>query len=288
MIEVGGQVFLKEPVTARLTDHLAVKLYPDCRPSCLETASLQKGLVLMLDDRELIEEGMGFGLPIAKYSDKTFFASSAQVSTDSSGGRQALTKTYVLDTVSRKKLSNGKYIDDGFYSFARKKFAKLYLNKKSISPLFNKIMELRNLARIKTEFVRVNARGIVTATYQLEIGKIKVKVDFSGLNLTACKEMLILNEQGSGTFERYQDANGLTLVKSRIGGWDGVDADWASMLSWNGNDCFNVRRVKDAKLFRGWERTKNRFSWAGLNYSIVPNCGIFEYEIEFELPRRKL
>jgi hypothetical protein len=63
----------RETVTLQLTDRLSVRLYRDCRPSCLETGALQKGLVLLLDERELIEEGVGFGVPIVRYTDKTFF-----------------------------------------------------------------------------------------------------------------------------------------------------------------------------------------------------------------------
>ena len=68
------------PITLQLTDRLSVRLYRDCRPSCLETGALQKGLVLLLDGKELIEEGVGFGVPVVKYEDKTFFSSKADVS----------------------------------------------------------------------------------------------------------------------------------------------------------------------------------------------------------------
>ncbi len=73
-------VNFQKPLTLPLNNRLSVRLYADCRPHCMETAALQKGLVLMLDGKELVEEGLGFGVPIAKYKDKTYFSSSAQIS----------------------------------------------------------------------------------------------------------------------------------------------------------------------------------------------------------------
>ena len=47
--------------------------YADSRLHYLETSALQKGLILMFDDKELIEEGLGFGVLVVKYKDKTYF-----------------------------------------------------------------------------------------------------------------------------------------------------------------------------------------------------------------------
>ena len=83
---------LQKPITVPLTDRLSVRLYADSRPHCMETAPLHKGLVLMLDNQEIIEEGMGFGVPVAKYQDKTYFSSSADVSIQKNNSIYLLTE----------------------------------------------------------------------------------------------------------------------------------------------------------------------------------------------------
>ena len=271
--------YVQKPVNVNLTNRLSVKLYVDSRPHCMETAPLHKGLVLVVDGQEVIEEGMGFGVPVVKYHDKTYFSSSADVKIEKNQSILIVNKTFILDAISRKKFWRSAYIDDDVYSLARKKFEKLYLSNKKFSPFFNEIMELRNLAKIKTEFQKVKPRGIIKVNYEIQASEINVKADFSDLTLDGCEELLVLNEQGSNTFDTYLDADGVKLVGNKIGGWDEATADQAFMLSSKSKVSFCLQRKRGALLFRGWENTKSRFSWAGLNYSLRPNCGIFDYSI---------
>ena len=270
---------IQNPITVDLTDRLSVRLYRDCRPNCLETGALQKGLVLLLDGRELIEEGVGFGVPIVKYSDKTFFSSTADLSIQKIGSACTLTKVYTLDTVSLKKFGQTAYIDDSFYSPLRKTFQSLYLKHKKLTPVFNKVMELRDLANMKTEFVTVKPRGTVTVNYTCKPDSIDIQADFSKIALSKCCEVLVLNEQGSGIFEKYVDSSGLHLFGRKIGAWETVTANQASLQSVRGEISFNLQKVGGATIFRGWERTRKRFSWAGLSYSMRPTNGTLGYSI---------
>ena len=86
----------------------------------------------MLDNQEAVEEGMGFGVPVVKYEDKTYFSSSAYLSIQKNQSIYNIKKTYVLDTISRKKFWRSTYIDDDIYSLARKTFEKIYLKNKVI------------------------------------------------------------------------------------------------------------------------------------------------------------
>ncbi|MCL5876414.1 MAG: hypothetical protein M1540_01210 [Candidatus Bathyarchaeota archaeon] len=269
-----------DPYTVPLTDRLAVRLYKDCRPNCLETAPLQKGLVLMLDDKELVEEGVGFGVPVVKYMDKTFFSSKANVSIHKDRLGYTLIKVFTLDSVSVKKVGNTGYINHSLYSGLRKKFELMYLKHRKLKTAFNKIMEIRQLLKIKTEFKTVKPRGSVTLTYRICPEVIQIHADFSKIQRENCKELILLNEQGASFFQKYTDSKGETLLENRIGAWDKVTADHATLHGVNGQIQFSLRNIEGAALFRGYEWTRKRFCWVGLSYSVVPNrTTTFDYVI---------
>jgi hypothetical protein len=268
----------EEPITLPLGNRLSVRLYADSSPHCLETAALQKGLVLLYDREELIEEGLGFGVPIAKYHNKTYFSTCAEVSFSEDNGGIRLQKRYFLSSIS-KKVWRGSYIGDEFYSSWRKRFTKLYLNHKELTPVFNWLMELREATKIKTEFVKVKSKGDVIVNYLIKPTTIDVNVDFSNLAQNGREELLVLNEQGSTSFDTYLDSDGLKLVGRRIGGWGTVSAKQALLKSSKQQVSFSVCGIRGATLVRGWERTKNRFSWAGLSYSLPPKTKTFGYSI---------
>ncbi len=96
-------------------------------------------------------------------------------------------------------------------------------------------------------------------------------------------EVLVLNEQGSSVFHRYADSSGLTLLGNKIGAWEKVTAEQASLQSGKREISFILQKEAGVQLFRGWEQTRKRFSWAGLSYSMLPNIGIFSYVIRLEL-----
>jgi hypothetical protein len=197
-----------------------------------------------------------------------------------------LTKVFTLDTVSLKKFGSATYIDDALYSRLRKAFQSLYLKHKKLTPLFNKVMEFRDLANIKTEFIKVKPRGKVTVTYHCQPTSIDINADFSKLVLDKCSDVLVLNEQGSSFFRKYVDSNGLSLLDNKIGAWETVTADQASLQEARGQVSFCIENSGGVRLFRGWEHTRNRFSWAGLSYSMRPNNETFNYSIGLSLKSR--
>jgi hypothetical protein len=141
-------------------------------------------------------------------------------------------------------------------------------------------MELRNVLEINTEFVKMEPRGNVTVRYSFFPKLIRVEADLSALNRTGREEVLILNEQGSGFFRKYLDSDGLELFGEQIGAWERVEAEEASLSDARETLVFTLKNKSGAKLYRGCERVKKRFSWAGLNYSLMQNSRFFSYEIE--------
>jgi hypothetical protein len=83
------------PITLPLLDDLEVRLYADTRPHCGKVARLQKGLVLVVDGRERIEEGFGLGLPIVEAGGEAYLSRHASVSQTAN----TLVKHYAMDTL---------------------------------------------------------------------------------------------------------------------------------------------------------------------------------------------
>ena len=89
------------PLEVVLSDDVALRLYEDTRPHVGKVASLQKGLVLVVQGRELIEEGYGFGLPIVVAGDVAYLSRHAAVSARRDGDQVTLVKAYTIDTADR-------------------------------------------------------------------------------------------------------------------------------------------------------------------------------------------
>ena len=278
-----GLSISSSPFTLPLGKRLSVRLYGDCRPNILEVAPLHKGLVLVIDGRELIEEGTGFGVPVVKYEDKTYFSSSAECWNLEDVDYPTLMKSFVLDTVSHKRIGKAAYINDRFYSFVHRLFERAYLAHKSLRPVFNMLMELRGTVKVQTEFVRVKPRGTVKVKYVCQPGNISIKIDLSDLEFAGCKEIVILNEQGSTFFREYLDSDGLRLFDEKIGPWEAVMAEEASLSDMRETLAFTLDRRNSSVLFRGWEKTRGRFSWAGLGYSLRSRILAFDYVIKLKV-----
>lgn len=90
-----------KPSSIPLNGDLALRLYGTTQPHVGKIASLQKGLVLVHQGRELIEEGYGFGLPIIEADGVGYNSRRAETSVVSDGAHVTLVKVYHIDVVDR-------------------------------------------------------------------------------------------------------------------------------------------------------------------------------------------
>lgn len=240
----------------------------------------------MADGAELIEEGAGFGVPIAKYADRTYFSTSAEVFLMKLSPNEAVvSKVFFLDAVSEKQVGSIS-INHGFYSLFHSGFERAYLYSKSLRPFFDGIMRLRKAVGLQTRFMKVEPKGMVAVTYRCCPSLIRVHVELSTLEKANCQEILILNEQGAAFFRKYSDSDGAMLCDGQIGAWAEVKAKQAAFSDLEAQLSFSLEDMRSAKLFRGREQIKDRFSWAGLSYALHPHTSSFDYTIRISEPRR--
>jgi hypothetical protein len=268
---------LNEPCTFNAANAISFRLYPDNRPKNLEIAALQKGLILNLCKDDLIEEGAGFGVPIVKYADYTIFSSSAELFKQNHSNN-IFKKIYNMDTVSRKQI-HGVFVNDKLYSYFHAAFERLYLRQSSRCA-FDYTMRLRKTLGLQTQFTKIPSRGKIAITYNCLPNKINISIDFSDLDKSRCQELLLLNEQGATHFRKYSDSNKTIYYDSQIGAWIRVTAKHATFTDVKNNLSFSLKNIDGAMLYRGREQIKDRFSWAGMTYTLPPYTSIFNYSIQ--------
>ena len=270
------------PITINLDSFVSCRLYQDAKPHYLETAPLQKGLVLLVEGREVIEEGMGFGTPVVMYGERPFFSSSADISFRQEGSQKILTKSFTMDTISRKRFGRAFYLNDRLYHFFQKRFHNIYTRNKNLAPVSTRFIELLKILGFSTEFQKVNPKGIITVKYACLPHSIEVEIVLSKLNKKECKEVLVLNEQGASFFREYSDTDGLTLYDAQIGAWESVEAEEVSLSNIKETTVFSLKNKEGAILFRGREKVRGRYSWVGFCYALRPPVSRFRYSVRLK------
>jgi hypothetical protein len=258
------------PYTHRVGWDLDVRIYPDKRPGNLEIAHLHKGLILVQSGVELVEEGAGFGVPVARFKDKTYFSGSATLTLLKENPTPVIQKSYVLDTVSVRSLRGGMRISDSLYHPLHRAFTRAYLSRPSLRSLFNKVMETRIAVGVTTKFVKTESRGVVDIRFTLREDLIEVEVVTNKIK-SDCEELVILNEQGASTFRRYRDDGGLDLFDEAIGAWDKIDAPKGTLSDVKGKLSFSIEKLSGSPaMYRGREKLRDRLSWTGIALSLKP------------------
>ena len=91
-----------------ISDSISLKVYSSTNPQNMKIADLQKGLILLCDGTDVIGEGTGFGVPIAKYSDETVFSGSSSLYIRRLGDIIEIRKEFLMDLIARDRLRSFK------------------------------------------------------------------------------------------------------------------------------------------------------------------------------------
>lgn len=273
-----------ETYTFQVNKHLSLALSKTPWPNNLKTAGLQKGLVLVLDGVELIQEGLGFGAPVAVYNERIYFSSSSTVRQISEqSDRVVLQKTFIMDSISRKYLNSGRFnlpltpVYDALSSLIEH-LEKLYRLNRGIRRIMMGNMRLQAFLGIEKRYEKVARKGEVSIIYEISPELLRITAELGALD-EGWQKVCLLNELGSSYFRKYFDSDGRQLYDDEIGAWEKVAAEWAGFSDLKGHLSFVLKSVGKAELFRGREALEGLLAWTGLTYEVRSGNVSFGYDI---------
>jgi hypothetical protein len=262
-----------------VSDSLVLRVYSNTNPQNMKISDLQKGLILSCDGIDVIGEGTGFGVPIAKYSDKTVFSGSSSLYVRRLGDIIEIRKEFLMDLVNRDRLKSFKLKIPGIRTLSDFFCLQYQRHKRLVQP----VLIVRGLLfkfGIKSSFMKSPHKGTVIVTYNIDRNRIQVKLNFSQLERANLAKVFILNEQGAHFFRTYSDSEGLRLVDEEIGAWADVTAQSAKIVNEQNKIGFRLKNIEGSRLKRGREMMEGSLNWIGLDYELEPKYCHFEYEIE--------
>ena len=260
---------------------------PDLQGTYLETLAagsgsypasrIQKGLVLGLNDRDLSEEGVGFGVPVLKFGLESVFPDSWRMSAENHDGFFLIKADFRMNLVARMAKNND-IINNHVFCWAREKLSKIHREDSRLRGGMSFLSGiLRRTFDLEDTFCKIPTLGFVVVTYMIIGSRIDVELKFPLVK--GCTELIVLNEQGASCFDTYMDTDSRILMGKEIGSWDEANAKYASFIDPFDKLSFTLKSVEGARMFRGREMATNRLSWSGLAYILPPQREKFAYSI---------
>jgi hypothetical protein len=279
----GSPYFVPLPNTHPISNVVALRVHSDTKPNNMKTAQLQKGLILLYKGTEVIGEGIGFGVPVAKYFDETVFSGTSSLTVRTRENIVEIRKKYTMDLVARNTLRNFK-LENPKIRTLLDCISTLYKNQYQSHVHFaQNILLTRNLLfklGVKSTFIKRPSKGTIVVTYIINRNRILIKLDLSLLKRTNLAKIFVLNEQGAHFFRTYSDSENLKLNDKAIGAWNDVTAKTAKIINEQDKIGFILKTIEGTKLRRGRELIKDSLDWIGLDYELGTEYTQFEYEIE--------
>jgi hypothetical protein len=248
------------------------------------TTRLQKGFVLLDRGEELTEEAVGFGVPVLQSGLQTIFPGGIELTWLQRDLTWDITALFRMNLVEKFSQGENKNLENKILYAAKNFLAAEIRRLPKLRGFLTSISnQMRRLFRWETIYTDAGFSTELKVFYSLDTGtgKILVEIDTTGLPLFIT-EVMLMNEQGAQTFDRFQDSSGIFLQGNEIGCWDEISAQEAWFESSTRQVAFKLGQVKGARLFRGRELVGSRLAWAGFGYSFPPSVKKFRYEMRKE------
>jgi hypothetical protein len=241
--------------TFSLSDSVALRIHSDTKPQNMKIANLQKGMILLYKGTEVVGEGTGFGVPIGRYFDETFFSGSSFLQVHKQENSVIIRKEFSMDLITRDKFRNLKLENKNLRKIIDS-VSLLYQKRKHLAQFILLTKELLFKFGVESIFSRSPSKGKVIVTYTLHRNRILVNLSFNELDRNNLLKVFVLNEQGAHFFRKYSDSDGLDLNDDEIGAWNGVTAQSAKITDKQDRIGFSLKNVEGAILRRGREVVK--------------------------------
>ena len=245
------------------------------------TSHLQRGFRLMDNGEDLAEEAVGFGVPVVRMGLQTLFPGSVAMEWPSDGSAAPIRARYRLDRVEKLAQAGSQPVDGRLFYTAKNLLAEVIRRwPASRNALTATSSALRRIFRWETTYADAGFATEVEVTYRIDAEAGRLSVEIEAQNLPAViTEVVMMNEQGAHTFDRYGDSSGLRLQGKRIGCWDEVRGEAAWFESSRRKVAFKLGQAEGARLFRGRELVGSRLAWAGFGYSFASSTRRLRHDV---------
>ena len=246
------------------------------------TARIQKGLVLVCDGQSLVEEAVGFGVPILKRGLQTIFPGQMELFPDEGLSSRRVRARYNMNLVERIARSDGDTVNNRQVYAGKNIMAALIRSLPFMRGLLTRTSSLlRSALGWETTYEPIDFFTHVTLTYTVDAAAGRILVELIGQEdfPDSISEIIVMNEQGAHHFDEYQDSDGISEIGNKIGCWDQVTAASASFSCSGFQLAFSLPQENGARLFRGREMIGKRLAWSGFGYSFPPSLNHFSHEI---------
>jgi hypothetical protein len=258
----------------RLNDKISLSLSEITEDGLGDSSPLQKGLLLLIGNRSVCGEGMGFGAPALDYPEGVFFSTYAKVQ-ERSG---ELVKSYSINAFQRKTWRDKFPVDNGLYLAVERRLVEKYRKHERYRKFLSYLIRLTSILGFKLSYQGVQSKGSVDINYRLSGNRLMVRVDTASLADRQHRNLLIFTEQ-SAAFDLYRDEFS-KIRGDGMGAWKEISSAKACLTNQDDDVTFCVRSIPETRLFGGRELLRPRLDWAGFCYLVPPGVKQFEYEVE--------